>query len=312
MAPPQVPPLAPALAEEFAERFRCVFDRPTEFAVDVAAVAEFLGRWRGAVALARRVLREGVEYVVDPDGRVLCTARTFFGRLCDCAGTEAARRARDLHAEASARLLADARAELRRLRDKTYEEVPKTDSVYVNKENAEAHSDRHKFGRAADARRRSSSLNTGSARGSEMIYVRATSNAALVEDVVHAVLKRYHVAREHYQCRVEHTMDVADVACIVVDTLASSYEFISREDLFDRVVANLRAERGRVRSPLQPPRRGRSPLQPPLQPPLQHPLQQPLQPPPQPPCESNAGGRRGRRGRSQVPAEEPPSKRPRN
>ena len=41
-----------------------------------------------------------------------------------------------------------AAAELERFRTKKYEEIPKYDHVYINKEVAELHSDRHKLGKA--------------------------------------------------------------------------------------------------------------------------------------------------------------------
>ena len=56
-------------------------------------------------------------------------------------------------------------------------------------------------------------------------------------------LKRYHHAREHYSCRVDHTVDCFDIAGTVVDALASSYEFIARGDLIDRIMNELDALR---------------------------------------------------------------------
>ena len=58
-----------------------------------------------------------------------------------------------------------------------------------------------------------------------------------------AVMKRYHYNREHYMCDVEHTINIVDVAAIVVDTLASCYDSISRDEMFDKVIENLEAVR---------------------------------------------------------------------
>ena len=59
-----------------------------------------------------------------------------------------------------------------------------------------------------------------------MIFERATHNAKIVEDIAKVALRRYHIASlggvEHYNNRVEHSVDVIDIAATVVDTLASS------------------------------------------------------------------------------------------
>ena len=139
--------------------------------------------------------------------------------------------------------VAEKDAELRRIRTKVYEELPKLDHVYINKEAAELASDAHKIGKAIDAKKRESQFNTGSAQGSRMIYKRPTVNAKIVEDIVKVVQRRYHITSmggvEHYNNRVEHSVDVIDIAATVVDTLASSYEYMTRTALLDKVVANL-------------------------------------------------------------------------
>ncbi|PNH03000.1 hypothetical protein TSOC_010985 [Tetrabaena socialis] len=131
--------------------------------------------------------------------------------------------------------------ELSRFKARTYDEVPKDDNVYIRKEASELNTDRHKIGRSFDTKRRESQLNTGSAQGSKIIYERSTLNAKLIEDVAYVALKRYHCNREHYNSRVEHSVDVLDIACTMVDTLASSYEHIGRDDLCNMMVAKIRS-----------------------------------------------------------------------
>ena len=147
--------------------------------------------------------------------------------------------------EDQAALVAARDAELAKIRTKIYEEIPQLDNVYINKEVAELASDAHKIGKAIDKKKRESQLNTGSAQGSKMIYARATGNAKIVEDIVKVVQRRYHIASiggvEHYNNTVEHSVDVIDIAATVVDTLASSYEYMSRRDLLDKVLANVKA-----------------------------------------------------------------------
>ena len=150
--------------------------------------------------------------------------------------------------EEQAALVAAREAELAKIRAKVYEEVPRLDHVYINKEVAELTGDAHKVGKAVDTKKREAQLNTGSAQGSRMIYKRATVNAKIVEEIVKVVQRRYHIASlggvEHYSNTVEHTVDVIDIAATVIDTLASSYEYMSRRDLLDKVVANLKALEG--------------------------------------------------------------------
>ena len=134
-----------------------------------------------------------------------------------------------------------AEAELRRYKERTFDPVPTDEIVYVNKEVAELSSDRHKVGITIDEKKRQSQLNTGSAQGSKMIFRVSTNNAKLVETIAAHVLRRYHCGREHYNCRVEHTIDVIRVAAAVCDTLASTYEHITTEELYERVTAAVAA-----------------------------------------------------------------------
>ena len=133
--------------------------------------------------------------------------------------------------------------ELQRLKTKTYEEVPKLDHVYISKEVAELSSQTHKIGKAIDTKRRESQLNTGSAQGSRIIYERSTLNAKVVEDIVRVAQRRYHIGMlggtEHYTNEIEHSVNVIDVACTVVDTLASTYEYITRNEMLNKLVAKI-------------------------------------------------------------------------
>ena len=112
--------------------------------------------------------------------------------------------------EEATRLVSDREEELRRYKTKTYEEVPKLDHVYINKENAELSSPNHKIGKTINPSKREAQLNTGSAQGSRIIYQRATLNAKVIEDIVHVAQRRYHVGTIG---GVEHAVNnVIDVA----------------------------------------------------------------------------------------------------
>ncbi|PNH10518.1 hypothetical protein TSOC_002742 [Tetrabaena socialis] len=146
-------------------------------------------------------------------------------------------------AEEATALAAAKEEELAHYKAKTYEEAYKGDKIYISKEMAELHSNRHKIGKAVDTKKRESSLNTGSAQGTKIIYKRETLNAKIIKDIAAVVLKRYQWRLEHYSCSLEHTVDILDIVTTIVDTLASSYEHISRDNLFDSVTANLQTVR---------------------------------------------------------------------
>ena len=209
--------------------------------------------------------------------RIMMTVHGF-KRLCMAAGTEKAARVQQYYLTMeevvfehtrrkmleTAKLLEDKEraatdaavreakltVELDRYRTKTYEEVPRLDKVYIDKDRAQLGTDKHKLGTAVDENKREATFNTSSAEGSKMIYTLEVSNGKLVEDTAKHALKRYHHAREHYNCRVEHTVDVFDIAGTVVDTLASSYEFMTRDELFDKVIDKLQAKRVQNVAPL--------------------------------------------------------------
>jgi prophage antirepressor-like protein len=141
------------------------------------------------------------------------------------------------------RALEQTAAELERFRAKVYDEIPLLDHVYLRKDRSELCCDNHKIGKAIDKKKRESTLNCASAQGGKFIYARPVHNAKIVEDIVKVAQRRYHIGssggEEHYNNSVEHSVDVIDIGSVVVDTLTSSFEHITRTDLFDKVIGNL-------------------------------------------------------------------------
>ena len=149
---------------------------------------------------------------------------------------------KDTEASEAKQLAATQAAELERYRAKTYEEVPKLDKCYVHKEASELDSDRHKIGKAIDETKREATFSTALAQGGKMLHAVDTHNAVIVEKVIQVVMKRYHYVKEHYQCRTEHSINMIDAVCTMIDTLASCYEHITREDMFGHLVDNIMAK----------------------------------------------------------------------
>jgi hypothetical protein len=54
---------------------------------------------------------------------------------------------------------------------------------------------------------------------------------------------------EHYNSKTKHTADVFDIVCCISDTLASTAEFITREQLFAKLYENLLLEDDREYAP---------------------------------------------------------------
>ena len=137
--------------------------------------------------------------------------------------------------------------ELEQFRSKTYEEILKDETVYIHKERVQLGSNKHKVGFSTDTKKRESAFNTGSAEGGMMIYKRKTHNGRLVESIVKDALKRYHIGNiggtEHYNCDVEHTALIFNLACAMTDTFASSYDPIGSDSLIDKLIEKINAER---------------------------------------------------------------------
>jgi hypothetical protein len=224
-----------------------------DFVVDLDDVFVALGLTcrDDAKALLVKHMTKGKDYITslhrqsDDNHRTETISMTVlcFKKLCMASRTDNSMRVFECYsfmealklemAEEQARI---ATAQLERGLAKTYCEVPKPEWVYICKEVAELAGDAHKIGRTIDTRKRESSLNCGSAQGAKMLYERATHNSKAVEDLVKAVMKHYHISSgggtEHYRCNTEHSAAIIDASCIVVDTLASCYEAMPREEIF--------------------------------------------------------------------------------
>lgn len=93
-------------------------------------------------------------------------------------------------------------------------------------------SDVHRFGIARD----------DDADGTVVVWERATSHPHMVVRIVESALWRYYQGGDRYRSRVEHTVDVAIAACILLDTLVASSADDSRASIAEDVASRLRAE----------------------------------------------------------------------
>ncbi|KAJ3067552.1 hypothetical protein HK102_007382, partial [Quaeritorhiza haematococci] len=79
-----------------------------------------------------------------------------------------------------------------RIKTKKYEGVARDEFVYVMKESAELHNNKHKIGKTINISNRKSNFQTSHASHVEIVHQIPTSNAHMVEQVVHSLLRRYH------------------------------------------------------------------------------------------------------------------------
>lgn len=132
------------------------------------------------------------------------------------------------------KLLQQKNQELIKYQTLTYEEVEKTGHVYILTTDKQCI---YKCGRAKDVNKRIKCLQTGNVEDIEIVYDYPTSNDVLLESVVHFVLDRYrsNSNREHFRCDIEYMKLVIQTVGKMIDTLKSSFETISKEELLDKL-----------------------------------------------------------------------------
>ncbi|KAJ3065722.1 hypothetical protein HK102_007828 [Quaeritorhiza haematococci] len=118
-----------------------------------------------------------------------------------------------------------------RIKTKKYEAVTRDQFVYAMKESAELHNNKHKIGKTSNISNRKSNFQTSHASRVEIVHQVSTSNAHVIEQVVHSLLQRYHHGKEFFNCEITHSINLMDFTSAVYDTLKGCYEFITREEI---------------------------------------------------------------------------------
>jgi len=125
--------------------------------------------------------------------------------------------------------------ELVRYKEKTYEEIEKTGHVYVIKTDAQGS---YKVGKTKDAvNKRIRGLQTGNVDNIQVLLDFKTSNPDLLEKNVHYILDRYRCNsnREFFDCDINYIKTVVAICGNVLDTLKSTYQHISKDELFEKL-----------------------------------------------------------------------------
>lgn len=126
--------------------------------------------------------------------------------------------------------------ELNLYKQKTYEEIQKTSHVYVIKTD-----NGYKVGKTKDIFNRVKGLQTGNVNDLEIILDHQTSNADLLERAVHYILDRYRCNsnREFFECELQYIKNVVTILGNVIDTLKSTYQHISNDELINQLHENV-------------------------------------------------------------------------
>ena len=121
-------------------------------------------------------------------------------------------------------------------KEKVYEEIEKTGHIYVIKTDGGT-----KVGKTKDAvKKRIKGLQTGNMNDIQVLLDFKTSNADLLERIVHYILDRYRCNsnREFFDCDVDFIKTVVETSGKVIDTLKSCYQQITKEQILTKLSEN--------------------------------------------------------------------------
>ncbi|KAJ3066941.1 hypothetical protein HK102_007528, partial [Quaeritorhiza haematococci] len=118
-----------------------------------------------------------------------------------------------------------------RIKTKKYKAVARDEFVYIMKESSELHNNKHKIGKTINISNRKSNFQTSHASKVEIVHQVPMSNAHVVEQVVHSLLRRYHHGKEFYNCEITHSINLINYVSKMYDTLSGCYEFITEEEI---------------------------------------------------------------------------------
>jgi len=128
--------------------------------------------------------------------------------------------------------------EVESFKNKKYEEIEKNKNVYIfscDKSNI------YKIGKSKDVEQRKKQLQTANVDTIIIHHTRPTSDDYLLELIVHSILDQYRCKSngEHFTANLDYMKMVIDMAEIFFDTLKSTYEYITKEELLLKINDNI-------------------------------------------------------------------------
>ena len=128
--------------------------------------------------------------------------------------------------------------EIESFKNKKYEEIQKDKHVYIfscDKPNI------YKIGKSKDTLARKKQLQTANVDNIIILHDRPTSNDYLLELIVHYILNSYRCKSngEHFTANLDYMKTVIDIAEVFLDTLKSTYEYITKDELLQKINENI-------------------------------------------------------------------------
>ena len=125
------------------------------------------------------------------------------------------------------------------MKNQKYEEHLKIGSIYVFSTDKK---DIYKCGRTKNIQKRKSGLQTNCVEDLELLYEYKTSNDVLLESIIHDILKNYrsNSNREHFWCNLDYIKMIIHIAGPVLDTLKSSFQYISKDELLEKIYEKMK------------------------------------------------------------------------
>lgn len=177
---------------------------------------------------------------------VLMTINTF-KKFCLKAGTKKADEIHDYYikleelmhetlqeeSEQLKKQLQEKEVELLKYKEKKYEEIEKNAHIYIVKTDGG-----YKVGKTKDVvTKRIKGLQTANVNDIELILDYRTSNADLLEKIVHYILERYRCNsnREFFDCDIDYITNIVNIVGITIDTLKSSYQSIKHDEILTKL-----------------------------------------------------------------------------
>jgi hypothetical protein len=134
-------------------------------------------------------------------------------------------------------------------KNRKYDEIEKKENVYIFSSDKQ---DMYKIGKSKDIIQRRKSLQTGNVDEIIILHSRPTSNDFILEKIVHYVLDsyRYKSDGEFFTAKLEYMKFIIDIAGVFLDTLKSSYEYITKEELLQKINENILNQVTNIPSPI--------------------------------------------------------------
>ena len=140
--------------------------------------------------------------------------------------------------ESKNKIIEEQSLELQNIKNQKYEEIDKSEYIYVFTTDKDKI---YKCGKTKEPKKRKDQLQTACVDDIIELYKYETSNNNILESIIHYILQNYrcHSNREHFRCNLNYIKLIIKTSGIFLDTLKSSYEHITTEELLNKLYDKL-------------------------------------------------------------------------